>query len=119
MRHLPTPISPRSAIEHRRLEAEVESLIDDVDCLRHGRQVEGTMLVLVRRAMADCARFLSREPGGRSLIRLPPDHSLAPAIAHAALADARLALAAYRRAHAFDADDLGEGEWLFPDGLAG
>lgn len=104
-----TAIPGHQVSEHQRL----LELVADISAGLGARPepVAGMQLVLVRRVMADIAMLVSREPGGRALLRLPPGQSVARAEIAAALRDGNEALAAFHRAHSdIDSDD--ENGWL-------
>lgn len=113
-----TPIPARHIAEHARLVDECERLLDDLSGLRAGAPAEGVLLVLARRAMADVARLVSRDPMGRAIKRLPPGAALPPLALRDALADAGRALDAFRRAHGWNDEETGESFWLTHEEVA-
>ncbi|WP_323013914.1 hypothetical protein [Devosia sp.] len=96
--------------EHRRLSQLLE---DTQDALvpPWPEPLAGMQLARVRRLMADIAALVSREPGNRALLRLPPGEVLARVEIAAALRDGEAALAAFHRAHS-DIDSNCEDGWL-------
>ncbi|HEV7345893.1 MAG TPA: hypothetical protein VGN60_09725 [Devosia sp.] len=103
--HSPTPISRRQLREHDRLADVLEDMRFAQKLRQPGRAVGGMEAVLLRRLMADLARFMSREPGGRALLRLPAGGPLDPETVAAALLDAEIALTAFKRAHQDSEED--------------
>lgn len=109
----PAAITYAQAREHRRLSELLEDMLFALKLQKDAPPAAGMEAVLARRFMADVARLMAREPGGRALLRLPPGAEIPQADLRAALHDADIALAAFRRAHANpDEDETG---WLMQD----
>ncbi len=96
----PTPIGWRQLQDYSRLLA----LCADLDRPQRAKPGSVPLTALeadqVRLLLADTARLISREPGNRALMRLPPDAVIDHALAQTVLADCSAALEAFRRAHA-------------------
>lgn len=97
--------------EHQRLVETLEDLRFELSLRPDTGPVAGLMAVAVRRLMADIYRLISREPGGRALLRLPVGAEIELVQLHRALDDAEAGLAAFRRAHS-DPDSAREDGWL-------
>lgn len=97
--------------EHQRLSDQLEELQFELSLRRENDPVAGLMAVAIRRFMADIYRLISREPGSRSLLRLPSGAEIAPEPLRRALEDAEAGLSAFRRAHS-DPDSFREDGWL-------
>lgn len=97
--------------EHQRLSEQLEDLQFELSLRRENGPVAGLMAVAIRRCMADIYRLISREPGSRSLLRLPPGAEIALEPLRRALDDAQAGLLAFRRAHS-DPDSFREDGWL-------
>ncbi|ODT83590.1 MAG: hypothetical protein ABS76_01300 [Pelagibacterium sp. SCN 64-44] len=105
-----TAIPAHQVSEHRRLSQLLEDMQDAL-VPPWPEPLAGMQLALVRRVMADIARLVSREPGNRALLRLPPGETVARVESAAALRDGEAALAAFHRAHS-DIDSGCEDGWL-------
>lgn len=113
-----TPIPASHIAEYTRLEDECERLLEDLCRLRANAPADGVLLAQARRAMADVARLVSRDPMGRAIKRLPPGAALPPLVLRDALADAARALDAFRRAHGWDDEETGAPFWLTHEEVA-
>ena len=107
---LPTEIPGRLVGEYNRLSDLLDEWQSD---LARTRQVAlgGMQAVLVRRLAADVARLVSREPGRRALLSLPPGPAIPADAIRDTLADLAVALAAFQRAHR-DRDSPHPDGWL-------
>lgn len=104
-------IPGRQVSEHQRLSDVLEELQFELSLRHDNSPIAGLMAVTARRFMADLYRLISREPGSRSLLRLPPGAEIAPEPFRRALRDAECGLAAFRHAHS-DPDSFREDGWL-------
>ena len=100
--------------EHTRLTEEQRELSFNGKLRSPGAPVDGMEAVLLRRMMADVARLVAREPGGRALLRLPPTGPIGQDVARNALCDAKVALDAFFRVHQHPDPDI-EG-WYMLEG---
>lgn len=104
-------IAGHQVAEHQRLSETLEELQFELALRGDFGPVAGLMAVTVRRLMADIYRLLSREPGGRALLRLPAGAEIDLVVLGRALSDAEAGLAAFERAHC-DPDSAREDGWL-------
>lgn len=102
--------------EHYRLSEELEELQFELSLRCDGAPIGGLTAVAARRFMADTYRLLSRERGGRALLRLPPGPEIARQDLRRALDDAGTGLRAFQRAHS-DCDSPREDGWLVAEPL--
>ncbi|QQR39908.1 hypothetical protein [Devosia rhizoryzae] len=102
-----TPITRRQYRDYMHVRETLADLRIELRCHLAGESFGGIEAVLARRFMADAARLVAREPGGRSLYRLPATGDIPREAMHAALHDVGIALAAFVRAHYdYEPDEL-------------
>lgn len=106
-----TPIPAYQISEHFRLSQALDDMAFDLSLCQETAPVGGFLAVSARRVMTDIYRLISREPGARSLLRLPAGPQIDRAQMLQVLADARSALASFERAHC-DPDSSREDGWL-------
>lgn len=113
---MPTPIDVRQLDTwytlHQRLHAVRDLLTRPSG--EPDRPLSGLAGSVLKTLLADTHRLMSREPGGRHVMRLDGDTPPTATQVADALHDIALALAAFRAAHS-DALDAECGEWLVLD----